>query len=90
MVVNFYKISQSRNLGPRQKNNSTLACLMVRLLRYIHPHVSRYAQVDVPFRQTIIQRIRVELFLTVTLCPTSQPAQCAATGGKIDVSIVTI
>ncbi|MDP4980008.1 MAG: hypothetical protein NWQ21_11170, partial [Desulfobacterales bacterium] len=44
-----------------------LACLMARLLRYIHPHVSRYAQVDVPCRQTIIRRNRVELFLTVTL-----------------------
>jgi hypothetical protein len=40
---------------------------MARLLRYIHPHVSRYAQVDVPSRQTIIRRNRVELFLTVTL-----------------------
>jgi hypothetical protein len=40
---------------------------MARLLRYIHPPVSRYAQVDVPCRQTIIRRKRVELFLTVTL-----------------------
>jgi predicted ferric reductase len=40
---------------------------MARLPRYIHPHVSRYAQVDVPCRQTIIRRNRVELFLTVTL-----------------------
>jgi hypothetical protein len=40
---------------------------MARLLRYIHPHISRYAQVDVPCRQTIIRRNRVELFLTVTL-----------------------
>ena len=40
---------------------------MVRLLRYIHQHVSRYAPVDVPCRQTIIRRNRVELFLTVTL-----------------------
>ena len=40
---------------------------MARLLRYIHLHVSRYAQVDVPCRQTIIRRNRVELFLTVTL-----------------------
>ena len=40
---------------------------MARLLRYIHPHVSRYAQVDVPCRQTMIRRNRVELFLTVTL-----------------------
>jgi len=56
-------------LGPRQKIIPPLACLMARLLRYIHPHVSRYAQVDVPCRQTIIRRIRVELFLTVTLTP---------------------
>jgi len=40
---------------------------MARLLRYIHPHVSRYAQVDVPCRQTIIRRNREKLFLTVTL-----------------------
>jgi hypothetical protein len=40
---------------------------MARLLRYIHPHVFRYAQVDVPCRQTIIRRNRLELFLTVTL-----------------------
>ena len=53
-------------LGPRQKIIPPLACLMARLLRYIHPHVSRYAQVDVPCRQTIIRRNRVELFLTVT------------------------
>ena len=53
--------------GPRQKIIPPLACLMARLLRYIHPHVSRYAQVDVPCRQTIIRRNRVELFLTVTL-----------------------
>ena len=54
-------------LGPRQKIIPPLACLMARLLRYIHPHVSRNAQVDVPCRQTIIRRNRVELFLTVTL-----------------------
>ena len=53
---------------PRQKITPSLACLMARLLRHIHPHVSRYAQVDVPCRQTIIRRNRVELFLTVTLC----------------------
>ena len=40
---------------------------MARLLRCIHPHISRYAQVDVSCRQTIIRRNRVELFLTVTL-----------------------
>jgi len=54
-------------LGPRQKIIPPFAFLMARLLRYIHPHVSRYAQVDVPCRQTIIRRNRVELFLTVTL-----------------------
>ena len=55
-------------LGPRKKIIPPLACLMARLLRYIHPHVSpRYARVDVPCRQTIIRRNRVELFLTVTL-----------------------
>jgi hypothetical protein len=32
--------------------------------------------------RTQIRRNLVELFLTVTLIPTSQPAQCAATGGK--------
>jgi hypothetical protein len=33
---------------------------MARLLHYIHPHVSGYAQVDGPCRQTIIPRKRVE------------------------------
>jgi hypothetical protein len=54
--------------GPRQKIIPSIACFMARLLRYIHPHVYRYAQVDVPCRQTIIRRNCVELFLTVTLC----------------------
>jgi hypothetical protein len=54
-------------LGPWQKIIPPLACFMARLLRYIHPHSSRYAQVDVSCRQTIIRRNRVELFLTVTL-----------------------
>jgi hypothetical protein len=54
-------------LGPRKKIIPPLACLMARLLRYIHRHISRYAQVDVPCRQTIIRRNRVELFLAVTL-----------------------
>ena len=54
-------------LRARQKIIPPLACLMARLRRYIHLHVSRYAQVDVPCRQTIIRRNRVELFLTVTL-----------------------
>jgi len=40
---------------------------MVRLLCYIHQHVSRYAPEDVPCRQTTIPRNRVELFLAVTL-----------------------
>jgi len=40
---------------------------MARHLRYIHPNVSRYAQVNVPCRQTIIRRNLVDLFLTVTL-----------------------
>jgi hypothetical protein len=65
--VNLCMEPGDRVLGPRQKIIPPLACLMVRLLRYIHPHVSRYAQEDVPCRQTIIRRNRVELFLTVTL-----------------------
>jgi uncharacterized protein (DUF302 family) len=40
---------------------------MARLLRYIHPHVSRYAQADVRCRQTIIRRNCVELFVAVTV-----------------------
>jgi hypothetical protein len=60
-------VKNVRVLGPRQKIIPPLACLMARLLRYIHPHVSRYALVDVPCRQTTIRRNRVELFLTVTL-----------------------
>jgi len=67
--------SKMRELGPRKKIIPPLACLMARLLRYIHPHVSRYAQVDVPCRQTIIRRNRVELFLTVTLNRTV-PGSC--------------
>jgi hypothetical protein len=44
-----------------------LACLLARLLRYIHRHVSRYAPLDVLCRRTQIRRNLVELFLTVTL-----------------------
>jgi len=44
-----------------------LACLLDRLLRYIHRHVSRYAPLDVPCRRTQIQRNLVELFITMTL-----------------------
>jgi hypothetical protein len=44
-----------------------LACFLARPLRYIHRHVSRYAPLDVPCRQTQIRRNLVESFLTVTL-----------------------
>ena len=57
---------------------------MARLLRYIHPHVSRYAQVDVPCRQTIIRRNRVELFLTVTLTR----LLFAAAGARVDLLVM--
>jgi len=40
---------------------------LVRLLRYIHRHVSRYVPLDVPCRRTQIRRNLVELFLTVAL-----------------------
>ena len=56
-----------RSLGPQQKINPHLACLLARLLRYIHRHVSRYAPLDVPCRRTQSRRNLVELFLTVTL-----------------------
>ena len=56
-----------RTYGPWEKIIPPLACLVARLRRYIHPHASRYAQVDVPRRQTTIRRICVALFLTVTL-----------------------
>jgi hypothetical protein len=49
-------------LWSRQKIIPPLACIMARLQRYIHPHASRNAQVDVPCGQTIIRRNRVELF----------------------------
>jgi hypothetical protein len=65
--ASIYLFAGYISLGPRKKIIPPLACLMARLLRYIHPHVSRYAQVDVPCRQTIIRRNRVKLFLTVTL-----------------------
>jgi len=39
---------------------------MARIRRYLNPRVTAYAQVDVPRRQTIIRRNRVDLFLTVT------------------------
>jgi hypothetical protein len=64
------------NRGPGKKIIPLLAFLMARLLRYIHPHVSRYACVDAPCRQTIIRRNRVELFLTVTLILTSKKLIC--------------
>jgi hypothetical protein len=44
-----------------------LACLLVRLLRYIQRHLSRYAPLDVPCRRAQIRRNLVELFLTVNL-----------------------
>ncbi len=53
--------------GPGKKIIPHLACLLTRLLRYIHRHVSRYAPLDVPCRRTQIRRNLVELFLTVTL-----------------------
>jgi len=42
---------------------------LVRFLRYIHRHVSRYAPADVPCGRTQIRRNLVELCLTVTLNP---------------------
>ena len=55
--------------GSQKKIIPHLACLLARLLRYIHRRVSRYAPLDVPCRRTQIQRNLVELFLTVTLRP---------------------
>ena len=51
--------------GPEKKIIPALACFMARLVRYIHPRTFRYAQVDVPCRQTINRCNLVELFLTV-------------------------
>jgi hypothetical protein len=56
-------------LGPQQKIIPHLACLLSRLPRYIHRHVSRYAPLNVPCRRAKIRRNLVELFLTVTLIP---------------------
>jgi hypothetical protein len=50
----------------------------------MHPHVSRYAQVDVPCRQTIIRCNRVELFLTVTLTR----LLFAGTGARVDLLVM--
>jgi hypothetical protein len=60
---------------------------MARLLCYIHPHVSRYAQVDEPCRQTIIWRNRLELFLNVTLTGFSRPdlALCLLVDDRADM-----
>ena len=52
--------------APRKKIPH-IACLLARLLRYSHRHVSRYASLAVPCRRTQIRRNLVELFLTVTL-----------------------
>ena len=54
-------------LGSQKKIIPHLACLLARLLRYFHRHVSRYAPLEVPCRRTQIRRNLVELFLTVTL-----------------------
>jgi hypothetical protein len=54
-------------LGPQQKIIPHLVCLLVRLLRYIHRHVSRYAPLDVPYRRAQIRLDIVELFVAVTL-----------------------
>ena len=43
------------------------ACLLARLLGYIHRHVFRYVPLDVPCRRAQIRRNLVELFLTATL-----------------------
>jgi hypothetical protein len=56
-----------RALGSRKKIIPHLACLLVRLLRYIHRHVPRYAPLGVPCRRTQIRRNLVELYFTVTL-----------------------
>jgi hypothetical protein len=45
---------------------------MARLLRYIHPHISRYAPVDAPWRRTHIRRHIVELFVSMTLMKKEQ------------------
>jgi hypothetical protein len=54
-------------LRASEKNNSTSGGILVRLLRYIQRHVSRYAPLNVPCRRTQIRRNLVELFLTATL-----------------------
>jgi hypothetical protein len=56
-----------KRLQDHRKKNPHFACLMARLLRYIHRHVSRYALLDVPCWRTQIRRNFVELFLIVTL-----------------------
>ena len=60
-----------------------LACLLARLLLYIHRHVSRYVPLDVPCRRTQIRRNLVELFLTVILSALAQFADVADADCKI-------
>jgi len=60
-----------------EKKIPHLACLLARLLRYIHRHGSRYAPQDVPCRRTQIRRNLVELFLTVTL-------NCTVSAGNVN------
>ena len=60
-------------LGPRLKNNFT-ACLSYGPSTAIHPHARIWICAGGrAFRQTIIRRNRVELFLTVTFNQKRQP-----------------
>jgi hypothetical protein len=53
--------------GQWEKIIPHLSCLLVRLLRYILRHISRYAPEDVPCRRTKIRRNFVELTFSTGL-----------------------
>ena len=67
LILSVYHPGVEDDLGSQKKIIPHLACLLARLLRYIHRHVSRYAPLDVPCRRTQIRRNLVELFLSATL-----------------------
>jgi len=56
LLPSIYLYFDEGSLGPQQEIITHLACLLARLLRYIHRHISRYAPADMPCRRTKIQR----------------------------------
>jgi len=54
-------------IGPRQEIIAHFDCLLVRLPRYIHRHISWYASADVSCRRTEIRRNSAPLFFGAIL-----------------------